>query len=492
MMRGRSFQRRIALLASLVSGVVLSGFGLTAWWLVQRMDMAQLDQSMLPPPLPRMMRGFHGHHLRPEDVDWEEAEEHARGRFAAEEGVPEPILLVIGSRGEVIHQSAAWPEDLPTTSFPAPAQAVRRLPEFPHRAPDEDGPRPFPWDDITLYGPGYATHRSAEGPWRTLTVATEDVSINLSVSLLPHVRYVGRVGLAFLAVLPVALLVIAGGSWWMARRAMRPVITLTETAERITARGLDQRIPVESEDVELRRLIAVFNDMMTRLERSFHQAVRFSADAAHELRTPLTIIQGELEQAIRRAPTGSREQQQYSSLLAEVQRLRAIVGKLLLLSQADAGGMPITPEPLDFTALVRDLCEDAEAVAPHLSVEGDLEPDVCVPADEDLLARAVQNLFGNAVQYNRDGGRIEVTLESTDSWAKLTVANTGPGIPPEHREAVFERFHRVDEARSRDTGGVGLGLSLAREIALAHDGDLTLDDAPEGLTSFTLTVPLCN
>jgi two-component system heavy metal sensor histidine kinase CusS len=279
-------------------------------------------------------------------------EQHARLRHAAEDGVPEPILLVIGQQGEVVHQSADWPEGLSRSRFPAGAKAMRELPEFP-RPPDEpvnDSEAPAR-EETPLYGPGYSTHRSERGPWRMLTVASNEATIVLGVSLIPHARYMARVALGFAVVLPVALLVIAGGSWWLARRAMRPMETLTETAEQITARGLDQRIPVESEDVEFRRLITVFNDMIARLERSFNQATRFSADAAHELRTPLTIMRGELEQAIQSAELGSQEQRRYRSLLEEVQRLQAIMRKLLLLSQADAGRMPIAPEWIDLTTL---------------------------------------------------------------------------------------------------------------------------------------------
>ena len=486
-MRIRSFRRRVAVLAALVSGVVLAAFGVTAWWLVLRMDIARIDQSLSPPPLRPWFRRSRERTFEPTEVDWDELEQHVRTRYAAESGVPEPIILVIGEEGEVIYRSVDWPHDLSTGSFPAPAQAIPELPEFP-RPPDEPDAESRPGDG-SLYGPGYSTRGSTNGPWRVCTVATREATIILGLSLIPHTRYMTRVALGFLAVLPVALLVIAGGSWWLARRALRPVETLTDTAEQITARGLDQRLPVESGDVEFRRLVTVFNDMIARLERSFTQASRFSADAAHELRTPLTIMHGEIERSVQNAPDGSDEQRRYLSLLEEVQRLRAIVRKLLLLSQADSGKMPLAPEDVDLTALVQDLCEDVEAVAPDLALDFAIESDVHVSADRDLLTQSLQNLFSNAIRHSDGEGRVEVRLAQDDASVKLTIANTGRGIPQEARDRVFDRFYRVDEGRNRETGGAGLGLSLAREIIRAHGGDVVLDDSPDGLTSFTLSLP---
>ncbi|MGD9496846.1 MAG: sensor histidine kinase [Armatimonadota bacterium] len=484
-MRLRSFQLRVALLAVLVSGVVLSAFAGAAWLLVRRMDIARIDEAFGPPPL-----GARGGGRGEFAPDWSEVEEHVRGRYPARSDEPEPILLVVGRDGAVVYRSPEWPPDLPTDAFPSPQEAARMLPLLPRPPVDpRAGPGQAGAEPPKLHGPGFGTFPSRDGPWRAMIMASDEVTVVVGVSLVPHVRYMARVGLGFLAVLPAALLTIAGGSWWLARRALRPVVTLTEAAEGITARGLDQRIPVESEDREFRRLVTVFNEMMARLERSFNQAARFSADAAHELHTPLTIIQGELEEAIGRSPTGSEQQRRYSDLLAEVQRLRGIVSKLLLLAQADAGRLPLSPERINLSEMAEGLCEDADAMAPQLTVEARIAPDVYVMADADLLAQALHNLLTNAIKYNHDGGSVGIALTATEATVALTVTNTGPGIPGEHRERVFDRFYRVDPARGRTSGGAGLGLSLAREIALAHGGDLVLDEAPEGLTSFTLTLP---
>jgi heavy metal sensor kinase len=296
-------------------------------------------------------------------------------------------------------------------------------------------------------------------------------------------------GLALLAALPLAALLAAAGGWLLSERALRPVRRLSETAESVTAQGLDQRLAETGEDVEFARLISVFNAMLERLESSFQQATRFSADAAHELKTPLTILQGELEQALQEAETGSPQQQVYGELLEEVQRLHTIIRKLLLLSLADAGQLKLAVLPVSLSAALQELCEDTAILGPGLTVECEVEPEVWVPADAELLAQVLQNLASNAIKYNRPGGTIRYRLRREGETAVLTVSNTGAGVPPEDLGKVFQRFYRANKARDRSVEGVGLGLSLAREIARAHGGELALLGSGEDDTTFVLSLP---
>jgi heavy metal sensor kinase len=342
---------------------------------------------------------------------------------------------------------------------------------------------------MPLQRPEFFTWRTGAQRWRIGVLGNPDVTLVLGFNLAPFDAQMGQMRNAFLIALPAALLLIATGGWLLSQRALRPVRTLTETAERITAQRLDQRIPTEDEDVEFLRLVTVFNQMLDRLEKSFQQAVRFSADAAHELKTPLTILQGELEQALQSAPSGSDEQRVYNTLLEEVQRLKAIVRKLLLLSQADAGRLPLNQEPIPLSETLEALYEDTQILAPHLTVEKDLAPDLWVLADPDLLRQVLQNLTSNAIKYNRDGGVIRFHLRQSGPLVRFTLANTGEGIPPEDRDKIFDRFYRADKSRGRRVDGVGLGLSLAREIVRAHAGDLVLEDREDGLTAFTVTLP---
>jgi two-component system, OmpR family, heavy metal sensor histidine kinase CusS len=244
-----------------------------------------------------------------------------------------------------------------------------------------------------------------------------------------------------------------------------------------------------SRDQEFNRLITVFNEMLDRLEKSFQQATRFSADASHELKTPLARLQIKLEQALENAPPASPEQEAFSSLLDEVTRLKAIVQKLLLLSLADAGRLQLKHEPVNLTRMLRDIIEDCQAQAPELSVEQSLASEVRVMADPDLLEQALQNLASNAIKYNQAGGRIRFELTREADQVVVRLSNTGPGIPAADHELIFQRFYRADPARSSRVKGAGLGLSLAREIIRAHGGELALESSADGLTCFAVNLP---
>jgi heavy metal sensor kinase len=318
--------------------------------------------------------------------------------------------------------------------------------------------------------------RFADGQeWRIGVLSNPDVTFVLGLNLDQYNSELRWLRVMFLMLMPTALLLIAAGGWWISQRALRPIRALTRTAESITAKGLDKRIPAEEEDAEFARLISVFNGMLDRLERSFTQAVRFSADSAHELQTPLAILQGEIEQALQEGRPGSHEQQVLSRLLEEVQRLKTITRKLLLLSRADSGELRV--------------CEDVEIMAPELHLEKAVEPNLWVAADPDLLRQVIQNLTSNAIKYNVAGGTVRIRLRHERGIQRLDVGNTGPGIPDSERERVFERFYRADKARNRRIDGAGLGLNLARELARAHHGDLVLHEAREGWVSFSLTLP---
>jgi signal transduction histidine kinase len=265
---------------------------------------------------------------------------------------------------------------------------------------------------------------------------------------------------------------------------------LTATIRRVTAQGLDQRIPTCPEDRDFAELIAVFNEMLERLERSFHQASRFSGDAAHELKTPLAILQGQLEQAINQAEAGSPIQIVLSGILDEVRRLSGISKKLLLLAQADAGRLRLHRRPFNLSASLQDLVEDARMLAPQLLVEESIAPGIKLEADADLLRQALLNLVSNAIKYNINGGWIRLAATPGDQSVEVRITNASHGIAAADRTMLFERFYRADPARSRNIEGTGLGLSLAREIARAHGGDLQLGESAEGQVSFNMVLPV--
>ncbi len=231
--------------------------------------------------------------------------------------------------------------------------------------------------------------------------------------------------------------------------------------------------------------------MMHRLEASFRQATRFSADASHELKTPLTIMQAELESALHAAVPGSSEQQVFANLLEETHPLKTITRGLLLLAQADAGQLKLAREEVNLSATLEAVIEDALILAADLNLQFDLtvQPDLRVRADCTLLQMSILNLLDNAVKYNEPQGSVGVSLTPDSGSLVLSLCSTGPGIPPEERLRLFERFYRGDRARRRPAEGFGLGLSLAREIVRAHGGELTLRESRPGRTCFEMRLP---
>jgi heavy metal sensor kinase len=294
---------------------------------------------------------------------------------------------------------------------------------------------------------------------------------------------------AYLTALPVAVLVAAFGVWWISRKALQPLQDVANAAEQIHAKALGQRLPQRSANDEIGRLVHVLNDTFNRLERSFAQATRFSSDASHELKTPLTIMRGEIESALRSEVDDPRIV--LDGLLEQTERLSGIVEKLLLLSRADAGALTLRKEPVDLSAMCHELVEDAEILAlrKKITTKSEISPAIVVYADESYLRRILLNLLDNAVRYNVEGGTLSISLGKSDSLAVFRIANTGPEIPPEHENRIFERFYRADPSRSSDTVGSGLGLSICRELVLAHGGDIWLERVQPGWTAFALTLP---
>ena len=239
------------------------------------------------------------------------------------------------------------------------------------------------------------------------------------------------------------------------------------------------------------RLVRVLNDTFDRLERSFAQATRFSSDASHELKTPLTIMQGEIESALEAKVDDRRMESLLADLLEQTEHLSAIAEKLLLLSRANAGALTMRKEPVDFSAMCHELAEDAEILAlrKKITTKFDISPATIVCADESHLRRILLNLLDNAIKYNVEGGTVSISLGKSNSLAIFRIANTGPEIPQEQETRIFERFYRADPSRSSDTVGSGLGLSICRELALAHGGDIQLERDQPGWTAFALTLP---
>jgi heavy metal sensor kinase len=277
------------------------------------------------------------------------------------------------------------------------------------------------------------------------------------------------------------------------RRALRPVDEIRQKAAQITSRNLSERLPVVHTGDELERLATDLNRMIERLEESFQQINRFSADASHELRTPLTVLQGELESIARNSSNLPGEiRDTIGSALEETQRLAKIVENLLAISRLEAGDARKQRERLDFAELARNTADQMRLLAEekhiHLDCNG-AEP-VEVDADPARLKQVVVNLLDNAIKYTPESGRVSISVTKQDGRAVFEIADTGIGISPDDLPHIFDRFYRADKARSRQMGGTGLGLSIVRSICLAHEGQVKVESIEGQGSVFHIQLPL--
>jgi signal transduction histidine kinase len=324
------------------------------------------------------------------------------------------------------------------------------------------------------------------------TFAAGENTLLLAASLEPAEESVLDLLGAALIAIPAVLLVVAGGSWWIARRALAPIAAITRAASLITADRLGERLPAPDTADEIGHHTEVLNGMFDRLQRSFEQATRFTADAAHELRTPLTIMRGQIEEALRSDRVSPEQESLLVDLLEESSGLQKIADTLLLLARFDAGRNALQREAVDVSALLVEMVEDAGLLAAPkgIKVTAALAPALRVDGDPVMLRRLALNLIDNAVKFNVPGGGVSLALHAdADGRVTMVIGNTGPGLPSERRAALFERFYRSAGSRNRESGGSGLGLSLCREIAVAHGGEIALTRGEADWTEFTVRLP---
>ncbi|BAY11780.1 ATP-binding protein [Calothrix sp. NIES-2098] len=475
----RSFRLRIALLSAALAGSTLVGFGAVSWFQIYNAKISRLDAELLN----QLMRAS-----RPPEMEKERSHLHPEQLSFVLGNTKTPIaLLILDGNGNTVYQFNSLAADVEANSLLVKRLNLTPMPPPPPRERPNSSAEPRPFRPLP---PQFVTAKTGKATWRIGAAKFPDSQVALAVSLQVVNQEMASIRNIFLVSIPVALLLVAMGAWLMSGRALRPIGQLTGVIQQVTVQGLDRRIPIGTTDVEFVELIQVFNQMLERLERSFTQASRFSADAAHELKTPLTILQGELERTLQQVEPGSELQQRLSNLLDEVRRLSSIMRKLLLLSLADAGQMSLYLVEVDMSELLMEMVEDVELLAPQLSVETEIPAGLRVKGDRDLLVQVLQNLLSNAIKYNLANGWIKIHADKTPTTLHITIANASKDISQSDRDRLFERFYRGDPAHTRKVEGIGLGLSLAREIARAHHGDLTVDSTSQGQTAFTFTLPI--
>jgi heavy metal sensor kinase len=276
------------------------------------------------------------------------------------------------------------------------------------------------------------------------------------------------------------------------RRALRPVDEITQSAERITSRNLSERLPAPQTGDEIERLSVGLNRMIARLDESFQHIHRFSADASHELRTPLTILRGELEAAVQQPQITPELRETLGSALEETERLSRIVESLMAIARLDAGEAKVELAHFDLAELTSSTTEQMRLLAEdkNIALRCEAKQHVGIEGDRSRLKQVIVNLVDNAIKYTPAGGHVGVKVYTSNGFGVLEVNDNGMGIPAEALPHIFERFYRVDKARSRQMGGAGLGLSIIKAIVTAHGGQVKVESVEGKGSRFLVELPI--
>ncbi|MCF3648386.1 ATP-binding protein [Synoicihabitans lomoniglobus] len=336
---------------------------------------------------------------------------------------------------------------------------------------------------------GLRFEKSADQNWRVFVMSSGEHVIVVGHNLEEFRDVLLDLITAEVVLLPFVTALTAWISWLVAGRSLKPIRDATAAAAHIGAGELSQRLPTSGNDDEIARFTEVLNAMLERIEKSYLQAKRFAGDASHELSTPLTVIKGEIERMLETHQLGPSAESGLLSAQQEVDRMHQIIDQLLLLARFDAGRSSPEKTTFDLSAMLGEMAEDVDLLSAEreLTVTANIEPHLMILGDPSQIRRLLLNLLANAVKYNRDAGRLDYTLQASGDHAQFIIRNTGNPIPADAMPRLFDRFFQVDQSHA--SRGSGLGLSLCREIARDHGGEVELVPDPEGLIRFEVTIP---
>jgi heavy metal sensor kinase len=381
------------------------------------------------------------------------------------------VAQLLSSTGEVRERAGAA---APARSLLTPAMLRQVLAGHQVRGEVRPGPDRARYRVLGLRGAGRGTPT-------VLVVAAPLADVDRSIE---------RLRLLLLVAGPVALVLAGGGGWLLARAALRPVDRMTEQAGTIGAHRLHDRVSVPDAADELTRLARTLNGMLDRIERGVVEQRRFVADASHELRTPLAVMRAELEVALRADDPAADASEVLDSAAEEVARMSKVVDDLLTLAHSDENSLELLLERVDLGEVATEVAGQLRPLAQRGGVELTVEaPPVPVVADRARVTQVVTNLVDNAVKYAGAGAAVRVRVWDDADGAGLAVTDTGPGIAPEDLPKVFDRFFRLDAARTRARGGSGLGLAICKELVEAHGGRIRAGSVPGIGSTFSLTLP---
>jgi heavy metal sensor kinase len=302
-----------------------------------------------------------------------------------------------------------------------------------------------------------------------------------------------RFAILLIVSIPILLLGAAAGGYWISRRALAPVDQITQTARNISVQNLSSRLVVPQTRDELQRLSETLNSMLERLDDAFKKIIRFTADASHELRTPVAVMRTRTELSLRKPRSADEYRETVAQVHSELEKTSELVEKLMLLARADYGIEALELETADLRDIVREVCGQGQMLSQAKAIDFRHQvpkQPVWVKADAHALRRLFLILIDNAIKYTPEGGRVDVVVGQEKGFALGEIRDTGIGIAAEDLPNVFERFYRADKARSRESGGVGLGLSIGRWIAEAHGGTIEVQSALGGGSIFRVRLPL--
>jgi heavy metal sensor kinase len=386
------------------------------------------------------------------------------------------IYFLADSNGLVVQNSDIYE----SIGFDSPAEIARIL----------AGP---PAGDYTIRKDKDGIPYMIEKGWMHDDDGKEKYFLAIGRSLAPGYKTVAEFTRTYLLLAPAMLLLASLFGWWLAGLAIRPLNSVAHAAQNVTGSNITVQIPLRGAGDELDHLIDSFNRMTERLHQSFEQIRRFSTDVSHELRTPITAIRGQLEVALFTAETPDQYRESIINAMEDIEKLSSIVRALLLLSQAESGQLALQKSPLDLGDVVTDLVDQFQIPAEEkeVTLTASIEPCAPVEADRTQMERLLSNLLSNAVKYTPKGGSVKVIVGPArePGWTKLSVEDTGVGIPAENLPHIFDRFYRVRNSQTNSIQGLGLGLSFVAWIVEAHGGRIDVaSNAGEG-TRFTVLLP---
>ncbi|HYC00873.1 MAG TPA: ATP-binding protein [Candidatus Limnocylindrales bacterium] len=457
--RRSSILVRLTLVYSIVSGAITLALGLFVYGIIEHRLHAVLDREL------------------DVDLDFIEARLEPGGRSLRHAGRDDPRL----SSGTV--RPTAWfevwtgNEELLLRQWPAKRRDQPAFLRPPRRG------RVRAYSAIMPDGtPLRVLERKAVGSDLLLRVYRNEAAL---------VRTLRQILFGFVLASPIAALLAAVGGYSMARQSLAPVGAMAERARRITSESLSQRLPAPNPHDELGQLAEVFNDTLQRLENSFTALRRFTADASHELRTPLTALRTVGEVAVQEARDADELREAVGSMLEEAARLDDILEALLTLARAEGGDVAARAEAIDVASLLSEIRASLSVLAAERgqNVQVSCSGDVVAKANRSLLRQAVMNLLHNAIRHGLDDSVIRLAGRRADGEVVIEVTDQGPGIAAEHQQRIFERFFRLDKARSRAEGGVGLGLAITKLFVEQQGGEIQLESAPGAGSTFRVLLP---